>query len=150
MTLALVMEDPIYLTEPYIREANWYYQPYHIGMPAKTCEPPNEGSLIPAGKVPSYMPGKNDVLSDFAIEYGIPPEAALGGAEAMYPEYIKKMQTMKKQLMKLLRRVRTRAGATLFEYAIILFLVSIVAVLVLQGIGGKTNNMLVPVNNGFQ
>jgi Flp pilus assembly pilin Flp len=51
--------------------------------------------------------------------------------------------------MKLLRRVRTRSGVTLFEYAIILFLVSIVAVLVLQGIGGKTNNMLVPVNTGF-
>jgi hypothetical protein len=42
------------------------------------------------------MPGKNDILNDFAIEYGIPPEATSGGAEAMYPEYIKKMQTMKK------------------------------------------------------
>ena len=52
--------------------------------------------------------------------------------------------------MKLMRRVRTRSGATLFEYAIVLFLVSIVAVLVLQGIGGKTNKMLAPVNDGFQ
>jgi Flp pilus assembly pilin Flp len=56
---------------------------------------------------------------------------------------------MKNQVMKLLRRVRIRSGVTLFEYAIILFLVSIVAVLILQAIGGKTNNMLVPVNNGF-
>jgi Flp pilus assembly pilin Flp len=59
------------------------------------------------------------------------------------------MQTLKKQLLKLLRSVRTRSGATLFECAIVLFLVSVVAVLVLQGIGGKTNNMLVPVNDGF-
>ena len=51
--------------------------------------------------------------------------------------------------MKLLRRVRTRSGATLTECAFILVLVSIFAVLILEGIGGKTNNMLVPVNNGF-
>ena len=49
----------------------------------------------PAGKVPSFLPGKNDVLSEFATEYGIPLEAALGGAETLYPEYIKKMKTMK-------------------------------------------------------
>jgi Flp pilus assembly pilin Flp len=51
--------------------------------------------------------------------------------------------------MKLSRGWRNRSGATLFECAVILFLVSIVAVLILQGIGGKTNNMLVPVNAGF-
>jgi Flp pilus assembly pilin Flp len=57
---------------------------------------------------------------------------------------------MNNRFMKFLRSVRTRSGATLFEYAIILFLVSIVAVLILQGIGGRTNNMLAPVNNGFE
>ncbi len=57
---------------------------------------------------------------------------------------------MSNQLMKLLRSVRTRSGATLFEYAVILFLVSIIAVLILQGIGGKTNKMLAPVNDGFE
>jgi Flp pilus assembly pilin Flp len=48
-----------------------------------------------------------------------------------------------------MRKVRARSGATLVEYAFVLILVSIVAVLVLEGIGGKTNNMLAPVNNGF-
>lgn len=52
--------------------------------------------------------------------------------------------------MKLLRRVRTRSGATLFECAAIMFLIGIVAVLILQGIGNKTNNMLTPVNDGFK
>jgi hypothetical protein len=42
------------------------------------------------------MPGKNDMLTDFAKEYGIPPEAALGGAESTHPDYIKKMKDMKK------------------------------------------------------
>jgi Flp pilus assembly pilin Flp len=56
---------------------------------------------------------------------------------------------MTSKLMKLTRRWGKRSGATLFECAVILFLVSIVAVLILQGIGGKTNNLLVPVNAGF-
>lgn len=60
------------------------------------------------------------------------------------------VQTMSRQLMKLLRRVRTRSGATLFECAAIMFLIGIVAVLILQGIGNKTNNMLTPVNDGFK
>jgi hypothetical protein len=41
------------------------------------------------------LPGQNDFLSDFAVEYGIPLEAALGGAEETSPDYIKKMKTMK-------------------------------------------------------
>ena len=35
------------------------------------------------------------MLPEFATEYGIPLEAALGGAETLYPEYIEKMKTMK-------------------------------------------------------
>jgi len=56
---------------------------------------------------------------------------------------------MNRQPVKLLRRIRTRSGASLFECAVIMVLVSIVAVLILEGIGGKTNNMLKPVNTGF-
>ena len=59
------------------------------------CEITPDGTIVPAGKVPSFLPGKNDILSDFATEYGIPLESALGGAETLYPEYIKKMKTMK-------------------------------------------------------
>ena len=56
---------------------------------------------------------------------------------------------MNRTLQKLLRRVRTKSGATLTEYAVILFLISIVAIVVLQGIGGSTNNMVSTVNDGF-
>jgi hypothetical protein len=96
MTAMIIIYDPAYLTEPYIQEASWVYQPYHIGVLPTTCEPPDEGAIIPAGSVPNYLPGENKVLSDFAAEYGLPPEAALGGAETEYPEYIQKMKTMKR------------------------------------------------------
>ena len=35
------------------------------------------------------------MLSEFAVEYGMPLEAALGGAEETSPDYIKKLKTMK-------------------------------------------------------
>ena len=56
---------------------------------------------------------------------------------------------MNKKQQKLLRELRTKSGATLTEYAVILFLVSIVAIVILQSIGGKTNNMVSTVNDGF-
>lgn len=97
LTITLIIDDPIYLTEPYIRESSWVYAPNQVTADAaQRCEIPAEGALLPAGAVPSFMPGKNDSLSDFATEYGLPLESALGGAETTYPEYIKKMKTMKR------------------------------------------------------
>jgi Flp pilus assembly pilin Flp len=49
----------------------------------------------------------------------------------------------------LVRRLKNKSGATLTEYGVILFLVSIVAIAILQGIGGSTNNMVSSINNGF-
>jgi len=51
--------------------------------------------------------------------------------------------------LKLLRKLRAKSGGTLAEYAVILFLVSIVAIAILQGVGGSTNNMVSSVNDGF-
>jgi Flp pilus assembly pilin Flp len=56
---------------------------------------------------------------------------------------------MRATLEKVFRKVRASSGSSLTEYAVILFLVSIVAILVLQGIGGHTNNMVNCINSGF-
>jgi len=56
---------------------------------------------------------------------------------------------MNRRPQKLLRKLKTKSGASLTEYAVLLFLVSIAAILILQGIGGKTNNMVSSVNDGF-
>src|ERR1700730_12154389 len=94
LNVTFIINDPAYLTEPYIREYSWVYTPDQVIAPFP-CEIIPEETIIAAGTVPSYLPGKNDILTDFATEYGIPLEAALGGAETIYPEYIKKMKTMK-------------------------------------------------------
>jgi Flp pilus assembly pilin Flp len=45
-----------------------------------------------------------------------------------------------------LRRAKGRSGQSLVEYALILGLIAVVAILVLQGLGGKVNNTLSSVN----
>jgi len=94
LNVTFIISDPAYLTEPYIREYSWVYSPDQV-IPPYPCEMTPDGTILPAGSVPNYLPGKNDVLLDFATEYGIPHEASLGGAETTYPEYIKKLKTMK-------------------------------------------------------
>jgi len=49
----------------------------------------------PAGEVPSYLMAQNPFIDEFAARYGVPPEATRGGAQTMYPEYMKKLKTMK-------------------------------------------------------
>jgi Flp pilus assembly pilin Flp len=47
------------------------------------------------------------------------------------------------------RGLKSRKGQSLVEYALILALIAIVAVLVLAGLGGKVNNTLSSTNTGF-
>ena len=53
---------------------------------------------------------------------------------------------MKRRMQKLFRAVRKQSGQSLVEYALILSLISVVAILVLKGIGSKVNNTLSSVN----
>jgi Flp pilus assembly pilin Flp len=53
---------------------------------------------------------------------------------------------MKRYLQKLVRGVRKQSGQSLVEYSLILALIAVVAILVLQGLGGKVNNTLSSVN----
>ena len=62
---------------------------------------------------------------------------------------VERLGQMRNRSQRLCRKLRTRSGATLFEYALILFLVTIIAIVILQGIGGKTNNMVTTVNNAW-
>ena len=57
---------------------------------------------------------------------------------------------MKKYLQKVVRKLRRRSGQSLVEYALILALIAVVAILVLQGIGKGVNNKLTSVNSNLQ
>jgi len=57
---------------------------------------------------------------------------------------------MKRQLKKFVRKWQGRSGQSLVEYALILALISVVAILVLKGIGTSVNSKLENVNGNLQ
>jgi len=50
----------------------------------------------------------------------------------------------------LIRQMKNRSGQSLVEYAIILMLIAMVAVLLLRGIGTTTSTKMEPVNSALQ
>jgi len=91
-TIATIVNDPIYLTEPHILTSNWIANPA-VSFAPMNCIP-SEEVPHPRGYVAHHLPGTNRWLGQYPAKYGIPVEAARGGAETMYPEYILKMAKM--------------------------------------------------------
>lgn len=100
LTHVTVVNDPIYLAEPLVKS-----QDYVLNTNSNPnwdtgngwlwpCEYVDEAPGRVQGSVPSFMPGQNPFETEFAAKYGVPAEAALGGAETMYPEYQKKLKSM--------------------------------------------------------
>jgi hypothetical protein len=90
LTVAVIVYDPVYLTEPFIRTTDFVYAPQQQMAPWP-CEPVDEVDR-PPGKVPHHLPGANPFLQEFPADHGVPPLSARGGAETMYPEYMLKMK----------------------------------------------------------
>ena len=93
LTWISIVSDPVYLTEPYIKSRNFFYDPGYQ-MALYPCSVDIEVER-PAGEIPHYLPGSNPYLDEFAMKWALPREAARGGAETMYPEYLEKMKGMK-------------------------------------------------------
>jgi hypothetical protein len=92
LTLVTIVNDPVYLTEPYIKSRNFWYDPGYQ-MTVYSCSVDIEIDR-PAGVIPHYLPGANPFLSEWAAKNHLPLEAARGGAETMYPEFMIKIRTM--------------------------------------------------------
>src|SRR5678810_703491 len=83
----MIASDPVYLTEPLIMSEefvqmergnqNWLYN----------CEYATEIDR-PRNEVPHFLEGTNPSLKEYADHYGLPLDAARGGAETTYPEYV--------------------------------------------------------------
>ncbi|PYS51263.1 MAG: hypothetical protein DMG13_18985 [Acidobacteria bacterium] len=85
LTVVEIVNDPVYLTEPFIRTTD-YELDLHQQIPPYPCGVVEEVDR-PAGVVPHFLPGTNSSLTEFASHHGLPEEAARGGAETMYPKY---------------------------------------------------------------
>lgn len=91
LTATYVMEDPVYLTEPYIYARSYDRSPQRSVSPHwDPCIVNYEG--VAEGNVSFYLPGKNPLLSQMMQIYHIPLYASQGGAETMYPEIRDKLK----------------------------------------------------------
>jgi hypothetical protein len=88
--------DPVYLTEPLIRSEDFVLNERPAGNWLWPCEYVDEIVGRSHSDVPNYLPGKSPFEGDFAYHYGIPIDAANGGAETTYPEYQAKLKTLPK------------------------------------------------------
>ena len=93
LTVVVIIHDPVYLTEPFVRTTDFVYDARQEIAPYP-CEAVVE-VVRPKGTVPSHLPGKNTFLTEFAERNGLPYQPTRGGAETMYPEYRTKLKTMK-------------------------------------------------------
>ncbi|MGO9993624.1 MAG: hypothetical protein ACLPTF_14075 [Steroidobacteraceae bacterium] len=96
LTITSVIRDPVYLTAPYVLSSVFSTGPsVEVGnFPGmdSTCTPGEEEVNGSSDRVPSYLTPPADSLTYATKQYGIPQEAALGGEQTMYPEYINKVQ----------------------------------------------------------
>jgi hypothetical protein len=93
LTWVIIVHDPVYLTEPFIRSSEYRRAPNQM-IPPYPCVVADESNLAP-GRVPHYLPGENPGLTEFLKKYGIPEQAQNDGAETLYPEYQSKLKQMK-------------------------------------------------------
>jgi len=97
LTIVTVIEDPVFLTEPLVRSDNWFVDPgQRLGIFG--CEYAAEVPK-PVGTVPHHLPGTNPNLREFSEWYGLPFDATRGGAETLYPEYRRKLDSYKPPAM---------------------------------------------------
>jgi hypothetical protein len=94
LTVVTVVNDPVYLTEPFVRSTDYQLEEHQLvdPYPCDVVEEVERGKHV----VPHFLPGTNPSLKDFAEIHQLPEEATKGGAATMYPEYRSKLATMPK------------------------------------------------------
>ena len=89
LTVVSIVDDPIYLEEPFVRSSNWVLDlSQQVGR--NQFDVVDEVAGRPRGDVPHLLPGSPNALlklSEFPSKSGVPPAAARGGAATTYPEY---------------------------------------------------------------
>ncbi|HTA40825.1 MAG TPA: hypothetical protein VK789_00180 [Bryobacteraceae bacterium] len=89
LTVLGIIDDPIYLAEPWILSRSFQLSPTPISPIGPPCVTTNEATVGPTA--PHYLPEKNPFVDEMTTRYGVPREAAIGTPETLYPEYRKKV-----------------------------------------------------------
>jgi hypothetical protein len=87
LTVISIVDDPIYLEEPFIRSSNWVLNPAQE-IARSQFDVVDEIAGRPKGSVPHYLPGSVGAqlkLTEFATAHRLPVDAVRGGAATTYP-----------------------------------------------------------------
>ena len=96
MMLAIFVDDPIYLDEPLLRTSTFLLNPPQNLGAARPFEVAEEIPALSRGQVPSNPLGFVD--RRYAEINHLPLESVRGGAHTMYPEYVKTLEQMIKDM----------------------------------------------------
>ena len=94
LTVTGILEDPVYLAEPYVLTEIFRLTTNTNNFPLTACEPIEELPTLHENPalVPHYLPGKHPAMNEVTQRYNIPLEAVVGGPQTMYPEYRKTLR----------------------------------------------------------
>jgi glyoxylase-like metal-dependent hydrolase (beta-lactamase superfamily II) len=88
LTVMTIINDPVYLTEPFVRTTD-YELDLRQQVPPYPCAVVQEVDRK-KGEVPSFLPGSNPYTTEFATRHKIAVDATRGGADTMYPDFVAK------------------------------------------------------------
>ena len=91
LTVMTIVNDPVYLTEPFVRTTD-YELDLRQQVPPYPCGVVQEVDRK-KGEVPSFLPGTNPYTTEFATRHKLPVDATRGGADTMYPDFLAKGRT---------------------------------------------------------
>jgi glyoxylase-like metal-dependent hydrolase (beta-lactamase superfamily II) len=89
------VDDPVFLSEPFIRTTNFVASPTANANTWGNCGPAQIVDEIPGrpkNEVPHYLPGETAHIEEFLGNTGIPSAGARGGAETTYPEFAARLR----------------------------------------------------------
>jgi glyoxylase-like metal-dependent hydrolase (beta-lactamase superfamily II) len=100
LTITVIVTDPIFLTEPYIKTIDFVpvarLSTARYGVEPADGRPglftqcyPNEEVAPTTRDVPHYLPWANPFVTEDEKRYNLPPGAVLGGAETALPDYVR-------------------------------------------------------------
>jgi hypothetical protein len=94
LTWTVIINDPIYLTEPFVRSSDFRWSPgQNVGN--YPCQIVTE-VVHEQGWVPHWLPGENPYLDFYSKTHDVIQDAARGGAATMLPEFRKKVVAAQK------------------------------------------------------
>ena len=92
LLIVTIVNDPVYLAEPFIRTSNWVLSLNQQVNSFGACGPAGDEVSVPRGYVSHHLPGTNDQVKPFLEAHKAPAEGVAGGADTTYPEYMKRIR----------------------------------------------------------